>query len=275
MEGLDATVALQAGCDERRELDCDEWRCPHSCCFGPRCHELRTALHNSVFPNRSSVPVSRARARATGCALERSRCDRRHISRAVWHCPPWAQVRHALPLARDGLARRRDKPRLKWDLTFDMSGSPKAAMQALGCPLDGRVRRHVVRMLGPERPQPIARLDQCHQEEGHSAEREAPVGEASLAEIHVRKYEGTQGEEDRTDEQRCGSCPTSRRAHEVRCPHGGERNQPQHKCDGCESYGCANTTLGTRRAYSPMHGRQRQRNGDNSCEEPVAGVHVV
>ena len=29
-----------------------------------------------------------------------------------------------------------------WGLTFDMSGRPKAAKQALGCPLDGGVRPH-------------------------------------------------------------------------------------------------------------------------------------
>ena len=92
---------------------------------------------------RASAPwlrVCLARALQTPRCCSRQTVARRVTVTAVRH------TRHALLPARSSLARGEVKLKLKWDLTFDMSGRLGPVQLAQGCPLDGGVRRlHAIR----------------------------------------------------------------------------------------------------------------------------------
>ena len=155
MEGLDATVATQARGDQTGWLRGDEWH-ESLDCTRSRCASGR--------PSRRVPPGSRvaqacpsARNCASGSVRALTSTHRRALrARATRFavCGGW----RALQPASDSLARRWDKLKHKWDLTFDMSGTRRRGMEAarrnmslcdsrpeclaVACPLDGGVRLH-------------------------------------------------------------------------------------------------------------------------------------
>ena len=92
----------------------------------PQCLRAARACQCAVFARVPQVRVRRSRLRHGN--------GRRVTVTAV------DPDQHAVPLASGRLTRDKDKLRLRWDLTSDMSGGFEPAQLAQTCPLDREVR---------------------------------------------------------------------------------------------------------------------------------------